>query len=173
MNHRHYSIDIPPRFCEECGKDWALVMDGREGRANRRTRGPLTDADRFWRKVNKTDRCWEWIGTQNSYGYGRVDRLIDGKRRQLPAHRVAYELMVGPIPEGLVIDHLCRNKLCVRPDHLEPVTDGVNTLRAFVRPLYCPKGHRYTGKKDVRGDRVCVECVSIKNAKRDRRTVVA
>jgi hypothetical protein len=161
--HRHFSLDIPPRFCEECGKDWTLVMDGRAGRSSRRQRGPLSLEDRFWQKVDKTDKCWEWTGALTGYGYGTVSRVIDGKRRQLMAHRMAYEIAVGPIPEGLTIDHLCRNKKCVRPDHLEPVTITDNVLRAIVQPLYCPKGHRYEDRRNTRGDRVCAVCIQLKN----------
>lgn len=163
MSHRHYSLDIPPRFCEECGKDWVLVLDGRAGRSRRRQHGPLSESDRFWRKVHKTDKCWEWTGALNSYGYGTVTRTIEGKRRQLMAHRVAHEIAVGPIPAGLTIDHLCRNKRCVRPDHLEPVTARDNILRATVHPLYCPRGHRYGNRRNTRGDRVCAACIQIKN----------
>lgn len=118
----------------------------------------------FWQRVQKTDTCWLWTGALNSYGYGTLSRWTDGKRRQLRAHRVAYELLVGPIPEGLVLDHLCRVKVCVNPAHLEAVTDRVNIYRAIVMPTHCPHGHRYTDRRNGRGERVCVECIRIKNA---------
>jgi hypothetical protein len=126
---------------------------------------PFPKPDRFWRLVTKTPTCWRWDGALNGYGYGVVSRYPNGVKRRYMAHRVAYELIVGPIPTGLTIDHLCRNKRCVNPAHLEPVTDRVNILRALVQNLHCPKGHRYTGKLDSRGDRVCVECIRIKNAR--------
>jgi hypothetical protein len=69
--------------------------------------------------------CWLWTGAVDAKGYGRV-LTPDGHR---PAHRLAYELAVGPIPDGLVIDHLCRTPGCINPDHLEPVTRRENTLR--------------------------------------------
>lgn len=84
--------------------------------------------DRFWAKVQKTETCWLWTAAKNGPGYGqfglgtREDGLVF-------AHRFAYELVVGPIPEGLVIDHLCRTPACVRPDHLEPVTMRENMRR--------------------------------------------
>lgn len=81
---------------------------------------------RFWDNVKKLrGGCWEWQGVRTTGGYGRFD--IDG--RTVAAHRYAYESRVGPIPPRLVIDHLCRNPPCVRPDHLEPVTTIQNTLR--------------------------------------------
>lgn len=102
--------------------------------------------ERFWEKVDRTQSCWIWTGALvNGYGVIRAS----GSRRMLKAHRVAYELMVGSIPEGLVIDHLCRNPACVNPAHLEPVTQRVNVLRGNapaaqqVHITHCPRGHEY------------------------------
>ena len=78
--------------------------------------------DRFWSKVSKSSSCWEWNSTINDRGYG-VYRL-DG--RMVRAHRLAYEMRVGSIPEGLVLDHTCHNRSCVNPDHLRPVTNKQN-----------------------------------------------
>lgn len=110
------------------------------------------------------DGCWLWKGgtAGRTPGYGVIN--ING--RQTKAHRVSYELHVGPIPEGLVIDHLCRNTLCVRPDHLEPVTNKVNTARgvgpsgdtAKARRTHCPQGHPYDDKHIDRGARFCRRC---------------
>lgn len=80
--------------------------------------------ERFWSKVEKTDKCWNWTGS-GVRGYGRI-RI--GNRMVL-AHRWSYENARGPIPSGKVIDHLCRNRACVNPEHLEVVTQSVNTLR--------------------------------------------
>ena len=71
--------------------------------------------ERFWEKVEKTDYCWNWLGVKNDAGYGQIH--ISGQL--VYAHRYSYELLRGPIPEGLEPDHLCRNHSCVRPDHLE------------------------------------------------------
>lgn len=100
-------------------------------------------SERFWRKVTKTDTCWLWIGAQNSKGYGCVG--ID--RRVHLSHRIAYTWLVGPIPSGLTIDHLCRNKLCVRPDHLEPVTIGENIRRAHEYVRVCKHGQTQAYRK--------------------------
>lgn len=69
--------------------------------------------------------CWEWAGPMNRNGYGRI--RIQGKWHM--AHRLLYELLERPIPEGLVLDHVCRNRFCCKPGHMEPVTVQVNTLR--------------------------------------------
>lgn len=86
------------------------------------------DSARFESKyeLDSGTSCWNWGGVVDAKGYGRFD--LGGRPQK--AHRVAYELIVGPIPANLTIDHLCRNKLCVNPDHLEPVTNVENVRRA-------------------------------------------
>lgn len=80
-------------------------------------------------KFTMGDDCWEWTAGKSVQGYGRVS--FGGKNKL--AHRVVYELMVGPIPKNLEIDHLCRNRGCVRPDHLEPVLHAINVSRGDAR----------------------------------------
>lgn len=90
------------------------------------------------RRVSVGDECWPWLGRLDRRGYGRYSfNRITGF-----AHRAVYELLVGPIPAGLEIDHLCRNPRCVRPSHLEPVTHAENMRRA--RKDVCPQGHPFT-----------------------------
>lgn len=104
--------------------------------------------ERFWSKVEVTGFCWDWKGRPNADGYG-VYRV--GPRTK-KAHRVSYEILVGAIPEGLKIDHVCRNRRCVNPDHLEPVTDEVNVKRGFgptamnARAQVCKSGHPFSGE---------------------------
>ena len=123
--------------------------------------GKRTDTPvRFWSKVNFTDSCWEWTSSTHSIGYG----VFSEGRAKTPAHRWAYEFCIGKIPRGLVLDHLCRNPLCVHPDHLEPVTIRENVIRGFkwreenTSRAFCRKGHRYTPYYFGNGSPVCHEC---------------
>jgi hypothetical protein len=129
------------------------------------TRGTL--ADRFWAHVEKTDSCWLWAGNIRSDGYGRM--MFQSKRRLV--HRIAYELLIGPIPEGLTIDHVwargCRYRRCVNPDHLEavPIRENIlrgnNTAAQFARRDHCNHGHALSGENvrvTKRNERQCVTC---------------
>ena len=104
---------------------------------------------RFWEKVDKTGSCWRWTAAQNGVGYGRFG--IGVRFKNLYAHRLAYLWAKGPIPEGLELDHLCRNRACVNPDHLEAVTRKINIRRSPLvgktRPKksHCPQGHELIG----------------------------
>ena len=126
---------------------------------------------RFWAKVTRggVDECWLWTGAINHGGYGRF-RGRDG--RAVLAHRFAYEAVIGQIPDGLHIDHLCRVRACVNPSHLEAVTQTVNNKRVppqaspFVARrnaarTHCAQGHPYdesnTGRR-ASGHRYCRAC---------------
>lgn len=106
----------------------------------------------------KGEPCWEWQGTRHPSGYGQLS--VDGRHRY--THRLAWELFRGPIPEGLHIDHLCENKSCCNPAHLEPVTPAVNTQRAFGKVTACPQGHPYDAENTythpTKGYRKCRAC---------------
>jgi hypothetical protein len=129
-------------------------------------------ADRFWAKVKKGPSCWEWMAGKTSEGYGA---FAVTPRTQVKAHRFAYEQIIGPIPDGLHLDHLCRNRGCVNPSHVEPVTPGENVLRGVSIPALnarrtaCALGHQFSvvmrGKRA--GKRYCVECQN--QARRVRR----
>lgn len=90
-------------------------------------RKDLSPEARFWARVEKTDTCWLWQGQRNNQGYGGLK--VQGV--EVKAHRFAYELLVGPIPDGLVIDHTCLVKHCVRPEHLQPLTQAENARVYF------------------------------------------
>lgn len=130
-----------------------------------RRRQGLTDSERFWQYVDTSRGCWLWQGGQ-SHGYGNfMLRRPDGTYRQVQAHRFAYEDRVGAIPPGLVLDHLCRHKDCVRPQHLQPVRQQVNVLRGDVpqalRTNRCKRGHEFTVENThvtKVGSRVCRTC---------------
>lgn len=134
------------------------------------TQSWLTRAEMFWNKVAVTDGCWEWTAAKNQSGYGR---FWDGERC-VQAHRWAYEQLVGPIPDALELDHLCRNRGCVRPEHLEPVTGYENILRGEggsamnARKTRCWRGHSLGEDGDVYvardGARSCRECRRIRRA---------
>ncbi len=121
--------------------------------------------ERFLDKLQIGDGCWEWLGAPDSQGYGRI-RETGKYGRTLSAHRVSYEMFVGPIPRGLVLDHLCRNHICVRPDHLEPVTNAVNVMRGdspqakSARMTHCKRGHllEWDIFPSLRGRRRCRIC---------------
>lgn len=99
--------------------------------------------ERFWAKVDKTETCWLWNGQVTTNGYGAYSfteylatRIKQGERREVRAHRYAWEKEHGPIPEGAEIDHICHNRLCVRPSHLRPTTrkqNGENRSGATAR----------------------------------------
>lgn len=131
----------------------------------------LTDRDKerarqyFEDRVLRSEGCWKWTGhvaPSTGYGYASVGRVYHG-----PAHRLSFELFVGPIPKGLQLDHLCRQRDCVNPKHLEPVTSAENVLRGTgitannARKMYCQHGHPLSGKNlKLRPDgyRACRAC---------------
>ena len=129
--------------------------------------------DRFMHKVDAswgpTGSCWEWRATKDRGGYGRFS--LNGKLRM--AHRVSYEMFVGPIPVGLQLDHLCRNRGCVRPDHLETVTNQENARRGNTgkhnsNKTHCNAGHEFTKDNTLSitrpsGGRECKKCKVIRS----------
>lgn len=118
-------------------------------------------ANGFWSRVDRSggpDACWPWLGAINQKGYGR--RYHEGK--DTTAHRVALLLSGQSIPDGYTVDHLCRNRLCQNPHHLEAVSHQTNVLRgdtlsaAHARRTVCANGHRFDGLKE--GYRFCLAC---------------
>jgi len=128
----------------------------------------------FWKRVRKTQGCWDWAGSiHNSTGYG----YFYPSGETVLAHRFSYELNVGTIPEGLTIDHLCKNRRCVQPEHMEVVTIRVNLLRGDGfsgknhRKTHCPSGHPYAGDNLIvtgTGWRQCRRCHRKHQMKYDR-----
>lgn len=131
----------------------------------------MSPLQRFWAKVDVTDTCWLWTGARTGGGYGN---FWTGER-YAAAHRWLYELLIGPVPEGHQLDHLCRVRECVRPHHLEPVTAQENLLRGETIPAahaaktHCPQGHPYDEENTIMRARGTRECRTCENAAQRRR----
>jgi hypothetical protein len=120
--------------------------------------------ERFWQRVELSLLCWRWTGAKSGEGYGQMPlgHPRSGPKSQAPAHRFAYELLVGPIPDGHVLHHLCGDRACVRPEHLLAVTPTehtyLDTASVYTRAkTHCPQGHPYD-YVDSRGRRRCRRC---------------
>ena len=151
------STMMSPRQISDRGRDTERVIS-----MHLNTSLPL----RFWSKVHAdSSGCWLWTAALNDAGYGKYSIRRSTWRR---AHRVAYLGLVGPIPDGLTLDHLCRVRRCVNPSHLEPVTAGENVLRGVGlsaqnnRKTHCRRGHEFTEENtyhypasEERGCRAC------------------
>ena len=126
----------------------------------------------WWDRVDfAVSGCWNWTGATAERGYGLV--YNPQTKRFVRAHRRVYEMCVGPIPDGLEIDHLCRNPRCINPDHLEPVTHVENCLRSPIMgqgqttKTHCPAGHPYEGENLYifpNGARACRTCQRVHQA---------
>ena len=141
-------------------------------------RSHLTVAQRLWvgARADGTG-CWVWQRARDMHGYG----VIQVRGKALGAHRVAYEIVKGPIPEGLTIDHLCRTRACINPDHLEAVTNRENILRGEgfaainARKTHCLRGHAFTEANTYqhRDERCCRACRSAAGKARYARRIAA
>ena len=152
--------------CKRCGREF-LAHPSKIERGQKycslACRYP-SPAERFWAKADRPNEsaCWTWRAGIDSRGYGQF--YFRGKNNI--AHRIAYELVKGPIPAGLVIDHLCRNPLCVNPAHLEAVTNRENMIRGEspsarqFRAAVCKYGHPLQGDNVIstKSGRRCREC---------------
>ena len=131
-----------------------------------------SDRERFDAKWQSDGECWRWTAAIDKHGYGRFSM---GGRMRL-AHRMSYEGLVGPIPQGMDLDHLCRNRACVNPYHLEPVSRSVNLSRSPLmargqNKTHCPRGHMYTPENTritTQGARACRTCERARNREKSR-----
>jgi hypothetical protein len=132
--------------------------------------GNLSFEDELAERVEITGFCWLWTAGIDVHGYGWITR----QGRKYKAHRWTYENLVGEIATGLVLDHLCRVRNCVNPDHLEAVTSGENSRRGYwgLR-RHCPNGHDLTDPQHLHirpsGWRMCRTCNAESTRRRRRR----
>lgn len=164
------------RTCPHCERTYHG-----NGAANhiRRCAQPIDHAARFWAKVCIAEPwdCWEWQGSRLGTGYGA---FYHSQGADKLAHRWAWRFFGNTIPEGKQIDHLCRNRACVNPCHLEVVDPGENVRRGeagyatgalYRARTHCPHGHKYTPENIIprpSGYRQCRECERIRSRKRDK-----
>lgn len=173
MNRRAFFAQPTPGICHcGCGQKTAIA------KRTDRTRGIVqgtprrfvaghkgSACDRFFQSFREVENdCWEW--TNSSVDRGGYGRFAAWGKEHL-AHRFSYEMFIGPIPAGLTLDHLCRNRACVNPGHLEPVTNRENVLRGQsivaeqARKSHCKRGHSLSGANlyvDPKGGRQCRRC---------------
>ena len=189
LNDEEYVVhiwDMAQACCKKEGEytvrqatlNWALetlelkLQQARQDTAREIVKTQTSLKKRFWAKVVVAqNHCWEWTGADNGKGYGQ---FWDGQQL-VPAHRIAFEWLRGEIPEGLELDHLCRNKKCVNPMHLELVTRSENTKRGIGPALaaqkqraktHCPHGHPYSPENTYItpvGGRQCIICRNARN----------
>lgn len=146
--------------CETCGAP--LLARGKKYCSPECYHQKTPAIERFLRRVEKTDACWNWLGKRTPKGYGSFE--LNGKT--IAAHRYSYERSIGPVPAGMQLDHLCRNRACVNPSHLEPVTSRENTLRGDhpnivkrrnrIASGVCENGHPASAYNPVK--RRCMDC---------------
>lgn len=164
---RHGDVNVvrarrygPSRICEVEGCDETVLA---KGKCRPHYEG-WTPKPMFWQHVEMPgdlDGCWLWVGPDTGDGYGRCGKGT-GRIYSASAHRRCYQMLIGDIPDGLCLDHLCRNRRCISPWHLEPVTLAENIRRgahAWER-THCPQGHEFTPENTriYKGSKFCIEC---------------
>jgi len=152
-------------WCPKHYARWRSTGDPLKTRKPTGGRKPVDPTRSFWSKVDADGDCWEWKGAMRPNGYG----VFATNGKNVGAHRFAWENLIGPIPEGLVIDHLCKNRGCVNVTHLEPVTYSENILRGagpFLTKIRravteCKHGHAFDAENTylcANGKRACRKC---------------
>lgn len=159
--------------CSKCGTEYLAKHRSRHASRCDRILARLSDEERFWSKVDKSGTCWLWLGGINQDGYGVFTTKTNNRGKTYVAHRVAYALAHGREPEQ-VIDHICRTRACVNPDHLRDVSNAENVLSGIgptainARKEKCSRGHQFD-QVDKRGWRSCSRCRAIaRKARRGR-----
>lgn len=154
----------PPHIRGFCGPHYNKVKRYGDPLAGKAVRSGATDLERWSHYIDVQGDCWIWTGSKNSQGYSGF--YYHGGRQS--GHVVGWLLLVGPVPAGLELDHLCRVPSCVNPDHLEPVTSRENTRRgAAYKGTRCVAGHfDWYYRPDRPGARQCRECRRIRRRRK-------
>lgn len=168
---KHVQQSCLNRLC--CNPSHLAGSNG--GRSSRWFQSTIADV---MANMEKTDTCWIWKGRIQSGGYG----IVRFEGRDQYAHRVVFEIESGKIPEGLQIDHLCRNRRCVNPSHLEPVTQKENILRGTgvsarnAAKTHCVRGHEYTIENSYLrpdgGGKQCRICIKARTESKKRKLLL-
>ena len=172
MNHRTCTIEGCSR--KHSGRGWCTYHYGKWRKTGDPTYATPTYFERLFGKIHFAD-CWEWQGSKDQNGYGTF--FARPGKWQKP-HRAVWEYLVGELSDDVQLDHLCRNRVCCNPDHLEPVPAWVNNMRSYspsafhLRKEFCPKGHQYDEENtywrpDGKG-RYCRQCRKLTDQRRVR-----
>lgn len=161
-----YSYGCRDDCCRKAHRESAAARKSRLPKQPRKLPPPRDSQGAFWGRVSgeSAEGCWTWLGSTTGDGYGRF--RFEGKRWL--THRLSWTWLIGELPGGLTLDHLCRNRACVNPWHLEPVPHAINVLRGEsptainARKTHCPKGHPYEGANVIwqgsKNSRQCRTC---------------
>src|SRR3990170_2373777 len=154
---------VVPKWRIKQGKKYC----SRECAAKRKTMPVKSIAIRFWNKVNKTDTCWFWTGARNNMGYGQITlgHRFEGKGL---AHRIAWELINGQLPNGAVLCHICDNPSCVRPDHMFLGTKADNSADMVSKGRsICGEAHCFAKLTKEQVINIRSECAKNQSKQRD------
>lgn len=173
---------MPTKSCLVCEKPYKNNSGPTLKRecCSRKCKGILSKTrwkDRFLKLTFKDENgCWVWLGSKTKTGYGMYHHYDENmKNKSVKAHRAAYVEFVGKVMDGLTLDHLCKNRLCVNPQHLEPVTIKENVMRGNTitalnsKKTHCIRGHALSGDNlyiAKKGSRVCKACHSMSPTQR-------
>lgn len=162
VGHRENVARRDRRFMDH-GKRRAVTLPPEDRHAREMLRlGQIRDRF-FARLAQRRNGCWIWTAAKVA-GYGLGYSWLTVPTKGAYAHRIAFEYFIGSIPKGRELDHLCRNRACCNPTHLELVTRGENTKRANDARTHCNNGHAFTKRNSVtrKGSRACLKCIRIR-----------